>query len=176
MSKVETKDEITITDHRNGKNYTFKLVNGNVKANNFIGTASSTSLYLLEANASVTYLLPGTYTYDACRYSIVNNAVNVPASWFNTTNYRFTPQKAGYWEIAASYDVYRSGEAALVIQKNGSDVASAGAISAVVQQIRKIIYLNGSTDYITISNLGYNSNSRSETSTNAWFQARWVGE
>ena len=32
MSKNETKDEITITDHRNGKTFTFKLSNGNVKA------------------------------------------------------------------------------------------------------------------------------------------------
>ena len=93
-------------------------VNGNIKANSFIGTASSalsSTLYLLEAYANVSYTLPGSYTNDICRYSVVNNTVNVPSSWFNTSTYKFTPQKAGYWEIRASYDVYRNGEAALTI-------------------------------------------------------------
>lgn len=151
-------------------------VSGNVKANNFIGTASSATLFLLEAYANVSYTLPGSYTNDPCRYSIVNIAVNVPISWFNTSNYRFIPQKAGYWEITASYDVYRNSEASLVIQKNGSTVTVAGALSSVVQQINKIVYLNGSTDYITIANSGFNSNTRSQVAVNSWFQARWVGE
>ena len=151
-------------------------VNGNVKATNFIGTASSATLYLLEANASVTYTMPGSYTSDPCRYSIVNNTVNVPSSWFNTSTYAFTPQKAGYWEITASYDIYRNSESSLIIQKNGSSVAVAGTISSVVQQIRKIVYLNGLTDYINIANSGTNSNARSQSATYSWFQARWVGE
>jgi hypothetical protein len=151
-------------------------VSGNVKANNFIGTASSRILYLLEASASVTYTLPGTYTNDICRYSIVNNTVNMSSSWFNTSNHRFTPQKAGYWEITASYDIYRNSESSLAIQKNGTNVAVNGTISSVVQQITKIVYLNGSTDFITIANTGFNSNARSQTSSNSWFQARWVGE
>ena len=151
-------------------------VSGNVKATNFLGTASSATLYLLEANASVTYTMPGSYTSDLCRYSIVNNTVNVPSSWFNTSTYAFTPQKAGYWEIAASYDVFRNSESSLTIQKNGSNVAVAGTISSVVQQIRKIVYLNGSTDYINVTNSGFNSNARSQNATNSWFQARWVGE
>lgn len=151
-------------------------VNGNVKAVNFMGTASSATLYFLEAYASVTYTLPGSYTNDPCRYSIVNNTVNVPSSWFNTSNYRFTPQKAGYWEITASYDVYRNSEAGLIIQKNGSNIALAGSINATTQQINKIVYLNGSTDYISILNSGGNSNARSQDLSKSWFQARWLGE
>lgn len=151
-------------------------VTGNVKADNFLGTASSSKLFLLEAYANVTYSLPGSYTVDPCRYSVVSNTVNVPSSWFNTSTYTFTPQKAGYWEIRASYDVYRNGEAALVISKNGSDVGVIGAISAVILIVNKVVYLNGSTDYIKINNTGYNSNSRSQGAVASWFQARWVGE
>jgi hypothetical protein len=151
-------------------------VNGNVKATNFIGTASSATLYLLEANADVTYTMPGSYTNDLCRYSIVNTYVNVPSSWFNTSTYRFTPQKAGYWEITASYDIYRNSESSLSIQKNGNSVAVAGTLSSVVQQIRKIVYLNGSTDYINIANNGSSSNARAQDYLKSWFQARWVGE
>lgn len=151
-------------------------VSGNVKATNFLGTASSSTLYLLEANASVTYTLPGSYTEDLCRYSIVNNTVNVPTSWFNTSTRRFTPQKAGYWEITASYDVYRNSEAGLMIQKNVSSIGYSGAMYSVIQQVSKIVYLNGSTDYIAIFNSGASSNSRSQDANKSWFQARWLGE
>ena len=151
-------------------------VSGNIKANNFIGTASSTKLFLLEAYSNASYSMPGSYTNDLCRYNIVNNTVNVPSSWFNTLSYTFTPQKAGYWEIRASYDVYRSGEATLMIYKNGSNVAVVSTISSVALTVNKIIYLNGTSDYINIYNSGVNSNTRSQGVANSWFQARWVGE
>ena len=151
-------------------------VSGNVKATNFLGTASSATLYLLEATASVNYTMPGSYTSDPCRYSIVNISVNVPSSWFNTSTYKFTPQKAGYWEIAASYDVYRNGETYLSINKNNVNVGQVGSLSEVQLIVRKIIYLNGSTDFITINNSGPSSNTRTQVAASSWLQARWVGE
>lgn len=151
-------------------------VSGNVKATNFLGTASSATLYLLEATASVSYTMPGSYTSDPCRYSIVNISVNVPSSWFNTSTYKFTPQKAGYWEIAASYDVYRNGETYLSINKNNVNVGQVGSLSEVQLIVSKIIYLNGSTDFITINNSGPSSNTRTQVAASSWLQARWVGE
>jgi hypothetical protein len=140
-----------------------------------VGTDLGKLTYFIEAYANVSYTLPGSYTSDVCRYSVVSTNVNVPTAWFNTSTYTFTPLKAGYWEIIASYDVYRNGEATLIIQKNGTSVAGAGAISSVVQQVTKIIYLNGSTDYINVYNSGVNANARTQTSSNAFFQARFVG-
>ncbi len=140
-----------------------------------VGTPLIPTIYLLEAYANVTYTLPGGYTDDPCRYSIVSNTVNVPNSWFNTTTHTFTPQKSGYWQITAAYDIYRSNEASMIIKKNGSNVAVAGSIDAVVQQITKIIYLNGSTDYINIINVGASASSRTQNESKSWFQARWVG-
>jgi hypothetical protein len=102
----------------------------------------------------------------------VNNTVNVSSSWFNTSTYTFTPQKAGYWEITAAYDVYRNSEAAMAIKKNNGIVVT----GAVAQQVTKIVYLNGSTDFINIVNVGGASNSRSQYEGRSWFQARWVGE
>ena len=151
-------------------------VSGNVKATNFLGTASSATLYLLEATASVSYTMPGSYTSDPCRYSIVNISVNVPSSWFNTSTYKFTPQKAGYWEIAASYDVYSNGETYLSINKNNVNVGQVGSLSEVQLIVSKIIYLNGSTDFITINNSGSSSNTRTQVAASSWLQARWVGE
>ena len=140
------------------------------------GTGSAPTLYLLESYANETYTLPGSFTEDPCRYSIVNNTVNVPSGWFNTSTYRFTPQRSGYWEITASYDVYRNTEASLAIKKNTDIVAAAGSFDAVAQQVTKIVYLNGSTDYISIINVGGASLSRAQYDSRSWFQARWVGE
>ena len=149
---------------------------GNVKATNFIGTASSASLFLLEANSNANYTLPGPWINDLCRYNNVNNTINVPSSWFNTSTYRFTPQKAGYWEIIANYDVYRNAESYLFIQKNGSSVAQLGAFNLISAMVNKIVYLNGSTDYITVVNQGGAAYARIQNASISWFQARWVGE
>jgi hypothetical protein len=138
------------------------------------GTIAAT-VYLLEAYASVTYTLPGSFTEDPCRYSVVSANVNVSSSWFDTSTYTFTPQKAGYWEITAAYDVYRNGEASLAIKKNNSIVAAAGSFNAVAQQVTKIIYLNGSTDSANVINVGGAALSRSQYDGRSWFQARWVG-
>lgn len=139
-------------------------------------TGPATALYFLEAYASVTYTLPGSFTEDPCRYSVVSSNVNVSSSWFNTSTYTFTPQKAGYWEITASYDVYRNAEASLIIKKNNGLFATAGSFNAVVQQITKLIYLNGSTDYINIVNVGGAALERAQFDSRSWFQARWIGE
>ena len=139
-------------------------------------TGSTSTIYFLEAYANETYTLPGSFTEDVCRYSVVSSNVSVSNSWFNTSTYTFTPQKAGYWEITASYDVYRNGEASMLIKKSNNIVASAGSFNAVAQQITKIIYLNGSTDYINIYNVGGAALSRSQYAERSWFQARWTGE
>ena len=145
------------------------------RINSITVSSGSNLTYLLEAYANVTYTLPGTFTEDPCRYSIVSVNENVPSSWFDTSTYTFTPQKAGYWEIAASYDVYRNTEASMAIKKNGSIVAAAGSFNAVAQQIKKIIYLNGSTDYINIINVGGAALQRAQFQSRSWFQAKFVG-
>lgn len=155
-------------------------INGLTGTSGISGTSgtsgTSNTLYLLEAYANETYTLPGSFTDDTCRYSIVNNTVNVPSGWFNTSTYRFTPQKAGYWEITATYDIYRNSEASMAIRKNGGVVAAAGSFNSVAQQVTKIVYLNGSTDYVDAMNTGGGSLSRSQFDSRSWFQARWIGE
>jgi hypothetical protein len=151
---------------------------GNIGATGSTGAQGPiASLYLLEAvTASIYYTLPGSFTEDPCRYSIVSNTVNVSSGWFNTSTYTFTPQKAGYWEITAAYDVYRNSESSMAIKKNGGIIASAGSFNAVAQQITKIVYLNGSTDSINIINVGGLAESRPQYAERSWFQARWIGE
>jgi hypothetical protein len=71
----------------------------------------------------------------------------------STTNYRFTPQVAGYYQV---YGSVQSGgtpaTAQTFIYKNGSVYKSGSfintATSFVTANIGAIMYLNGSTDYI----------------------------
>jgi hypothetical protein len=157
----------------NNVSATGNILGGNLSVTgNVVG--QNLSLYFLEAYANETYTLPGSFTEDPCRYSVVSSNVNVSSAWFNTSTYTFTPQKAGYWEITASYDVYRNSEASLAIKKNLDIVAAAGSFNAVAQQVTKIIYLNGSTDYINIINVGGAALSRAQYDSRSWFQARWI--
>ena len=145
------------------------------RINSITVSSGSNLTYLLEAYANVTYTLPGGFTEDPCRYSVVSATENVPSNWFNTSTYTFTPLKAGYWEINAAYDVYRNGEASMAIKKNGSIVAAAGSFNAVAQDISKTVYLNGSTDYINIINVGGAALQRDQYQSRSWFQAKFVG-
>lgn len=145
------------------------------RINSIVTESGSNLTYFIEAYANDTYTLPGGFTEDICRYSVVSATENIPSNWFNTSSYTFTPQKAGYWEIIASYDVYRNAEASLVIKKNNNIVASAGSFNAVAQDISKIVYLNGSTDYINIYNVGGAALQRDQYQSRSWFQAKFVG-
>ena len=146
-------------------------------AANGAGTNILNLNYFLEAYASVTYSLPGSYTNDTCRYSVVNTNINVSSSWFDTSTYTFTPQKAGYWHITAGYDIYRgNAEASLFIQKNSATVAIIGGIGMVTGVVTKIVYLNGSTDNIKIVNNGAAIQSRSQSSDKSFFQAKFLSE
>ena len=80
------------------------------------------------------------------------------ASCFNTTNYRFTPTIAGYYQINSSMfwtgTVSRNYYVGNYIYKNGSNIRAtiqsfilgAGTDSVIV--VTGLIYMNGSTDYL----------------------------
>jgi hypothetical protein len=69
-----------------------------------------------------------------------------------TTNYRFTPTVAGYYQVSAAwYSSVALGQVTANIYKNGStyqSTATAGSTVGVVLPVTSILYLNGSTDYI----------------------------
>lgn len=75
----------------------------------------------------------------------------------NTTNYRFTPTVAGYYQISASI-FYNTGASSglgqILIYKNGSLYkGSVGVINSTGNcglNISSAIYCNGSTDYIEL--------------------------
>jgi hypothetical protein len=138
--------------------------------------SDSTKLWFLHAFSNASYTIPGSFTIDLCRYNNIATQVNT-TGWFNTSNYRFTPQKAGYWEIVASYEIFRGSgiETSIRIRKNGTEIKYTGILGTVSVDTTTIVFLNGTTDYIDIVNNGANSSARTQTATTSIFQARWVG-
>lgn len=70
----------------------------------------------------------------------------------NTTNYRFTPTVAGYYQVNAVVTPSSANTAmAVAIYKNGSQFKRGNSISNVAGDgvtISVLIYMNGTTDYI----------------------------
>ena len=95
----------------------------------------------------------------------------------SSTNYRFTPTVAGYYQINGKvlYDPIESGKISIVsIYKNGSrfkdgsrglnNINSNGAASLV----SSVVYLNGTTDYVELYT--YNSNTTSASVASGSFE------
>jgi hypothetical protein len=79
------------------------------------------------------------------------------ASCFDTSNYRFTPNVAGYYQVSGIVSVGTSGITAglSAIYKNGNrykDGSSLGGptCSFLASQVSALIYMNGTTDYIEL--------------------------
>ena len=109
------------------------------------------------ANASQS-ISAGTFTKVAINTKIfdTNNCFD------STTNYRFTPTVAGYYQVngTVSCGTSASVEVIAAIYKNGSvysrgtDLGFAvGTLSNPIVTYNEIIYLNGSTDYIELYGL-----------------------
>ena len=91
---------------------------------------------------------------------ILNTKIFDTANAFDaTTNYRFTPQVTGYYQVSAGAAIASASNAAwvqLAFYKNGSlflnGTASIGFTSSLYPQSTgsALIYLNGSTDYLEL--------------------------
>lgn len=117
------------------------------------------SVYL-SANQTVS---SGTFTKIA-----FNSKEFDTASCFDaTTNYRFTPNVAGYYQFNLSF--YTSGGTICFgnIYKNGSNAVAGSRTDATTtygSMVSYIIYLNGSTDYVEF--YGYTATSTTFVGTN----------
>lgn len=71
-----------------------------------------------------------------------------------TTNYRYTPNVAGYYLVTGASTIAGGGVMALHIFKNGSIFKTGGQIvcsgSYAQATVAAVIYLNGSSDYIEL--------------------------
>lgn len=74
----------------------------------------------------------------------------------NTTNYRFTPTVAGYYQVNAMAQLLATAGTVffLMIYKNGSNYQRLGALYGTANEFGSsgsaLVYCNGSTDYIEV--------------------------
>lgn len=101
------------------------------------------------------------------------------SNYDNTTNYRFTPTVAGYYQFSAGFAVASSATTGMItFYKNGSEFKRGGYNTATSAlngiTMSAIIYCNGSTDYVEAwgyIGTGQNTNA-SQTTT--YFQGALV--
>lgn len=112
--------------------------------------APAFSAYRSSSNQSIT---TATWTKVQCQTEEFDTA----AAYDNATNYRFTPQVAGYYQVSATLYFSATGLTNVGVQvyKNGS----AAKIGTTVQipssseggcNVSALIYMNGTTDYLEL--------------------------
>jgi hypothetical protein len=81
-------------------------------------------------------------------------------NWFDTSNYRYTPQIAGYYSFSGTIRFAGSSQTvqAIYFYKNGSTynvggISRIATSSSIHLNMSDIIYLNGSTDYAELFGL-----------------------
>ena len=103
----------------------------------------------ISANQSIT---TGTWTKVACNTEEFDTA----GAYDNATNYRFTPQVAGYYQVSGG--IVSTVASTLIISqvyKNGVAFKKLGNLRATISANTgafgtALIYLNGSTDYLEL--------------------------
>lgn len=108
------------------------------------------------------------------KITLDNEIFDTNSNFDPTTNYRFTPTVAGYYQINAGLFYNTSGASGLMqmfIYKNGSAVAStANTLSAgghVSLSLAQVVSMNGTTDYLELYT--YNGNALSQTTSNGTY-------
>lgn len=123
------------------------------------------------ANATWTKVAFNTESFDT------DNCYN------NTTTYRFTPTKAGYYQVSAA--VYATSTAAagketyMALYFNGSTLGIASGSQTnswtlYVHNNSQLYYFNGSTDYMEVYGYIDNAGGRTFTQPSTLFSAAWI--
>jgi hypothetical protein len=93
----------------------------------------------------------GTFT----KVQLQTEEFDTSSAFDSTTNYRFTPQVAGYYQVSGNVGYsFTTGQNVITIYKNGSRFKDgnfgAGGTDGTQSTVSTLIYLNGSTDYIEL--------------------------
>jgi len=97
------------------------------------------------------------------------------SNYDNTTNYRFTPTVAGYYQFNACFQPSASGAALVSIYKNGSrvkegNIIQTGSAGGPNTTVSALIYCNGSTDYVEAYAYDTSATNIAGSSTATYFQ------
>ena len=170
---------------------TVTLLAPSTSTNRTINLPDSNGTILTTATAGVPVNGPAFSAYQSSSQSVSNatftkiqfqtEQFDTSSAFDNATNYRFTPLVAGYYQVTLSIQTANIINILGALYFNGSSIAtSVGVpITAVTNPtivITKLVYMNGSTDYIegyVYQNSGASVNSTAGLQ-NTYFQAAMV--
>lgn len=138
----------------------------------FAGTGPAFSAYLSGSNQSIS---AGTFT----KVTLNAKEFDTANAFDSTTNYRFQPLVAGYYQVSgATTNNQTTGGSLSSIYKNGSEFKRcsfvANTASGFTAPVSALIYLNGSTDYIELWTYMTNAGNLTASATFNYFQASMV--
>jgi len=150
-TRVMTVPDANFTAARTDAAQTFTGVqtfNGNII--NGSATAPTFSAYRGTSSQSISN---ATYT----KVQINTEEWDTASCFDSTTNYRFTPTVAGYYQVSGSvnYDPAASGKFFCIIYKTGVAFKGGTGVPFIATQylsaaVSALVYLNGSTDYVEL--------------------------
>jgi hypothetical protein len=131
------------------------------------GVGNLVTVPAVTGTAMVSGAMPAFSVYSTTGQSIGNNTTvkiqlntevfDTNNNFDSTTNYRFTPTVAGYYQINGQIALNgsASGTARVAIFKNGTNFAEGcsvpnNTITGAEATVSSIIYFNGSTDYVEL--------------------------
>jgi hypothetical protein len=152
-----TAASVSTSNLTDGSISTAKLADGSITqaklSTNIAGNGPAFSAYL---SANQTPITNGTFTKVRCNIEEFDTA----SAYDNATNYRFTPQVAGYYQVNGSVNITSAtnSEVLCVINKNDGSVTSkwgnyltrAATANDASSVVSALIYLNGTTDYVEL--------------------------
>jgi len=108
--------------------------------------------------------------------SVASPGFNIGSYYDATTNFRFTPLVAGYYQVNSGAYLYGTTTTTynnLFMYKNGNQTLGGSASASNYVLASGLVYLNGSTDYIEIYGfvLGTGTATIVKNSEVTWFQA-----
>lgn len=110
--------------------------------------ASSGPAFAVYRNTSAQSISGSTWT----KAQLQTEEFDTAGNYDPTTNYRFTPTTAGYYQINLTLSIYPSSRAMCAIYKNGTSYKLFSDQIASADQIAggggAVVYMNGTTDYI----------------------------
>jgi hypothetical protein len=170
----------------------FTIEAPNSNTNRTLSLPDSTGTLLTTGTAGVPVNGPAFSAYAANDQSITNNTftkVQINTELFDTnsnfdstTNYRFTPAVAGYYQVNGAIKPTTDAALFSVLYKNGSilNYGSGGVAGIDVGGVRngsvisQLVYLNGSTDYVELYVISGNNISVKGSATQTYFSASLV--
>jgi len=96
-----------------------------------------------------------TTAYTSYKITCETKVWDTNSNYDNTTNYRFTPTVAGYYQVNAGVSITSTNTIQAFVYKNGAlyckgNPATNASLGRIPSTVNTIIYMNGSTDYIEL--------------------------